>query len=195
MINKNFISSTLLTLTGTLIIVTSCKPSLIEESNALKTTISILDTVSNDNIVLIQNQIKAACPNLEAYQKKVGDILGSDDSDFKINDIFSKQKQLTVLYSNNVERYDKHLTGTQRKVFRKSMLGGVKRSFEFVLELDTITTPQFSKLSDVEKIKIVADTETQITKEFEGMSAANEYFKKKIYNTTEAILGTNEYLD
>jgi|GEM_PF-4820894 len=75
------------------------------------------------------------------------------------------------------------------------MLGGVKRSFEFVLELDTITTSQFSKLSDEEKLKIVGDTETKIAKEFEGMSAANEYFKKKIYNTTETILGTNEYLE
>jgi len=195
MINKNFISSTLLTLTGTLIFVTSCKPSLTKESNAIKTTISILDTVSNDNIVLIQNQIKVAYPNLEAYQKKVEDILGSDDSDFKINDIFSKQKQLTALYSNNVERYDKHLTGIQREVFRKSMLGGVKRSFEFVLELDTIITSQFSDLSSEEKIKTVSDTEAKIKKEFEGMSAANEYFKKKIHNTTEAILGTNRYLD
>ena len=195
MINKNLISSTLLTLTVTLVFVTSCKPSLTKESNAIKTTISILDTISNDNIVIIQNQIKETHPNMEAYQNKVEEILGSDDSDFKLNDIFSKQKELTAFYSNNVERYDKHLTGTQRKVFRKSMLGGVKRSFEFVLELDTITTPQFSNLSNERKLKIVSDTEAKIAKEFEGMSAANEYFKKKIYNTTEAILGTNEYLE
>ena len=156
MINKNFISSILLTLTATLIFVTSCKPSLTKESNAIKTITSKLDTVTHDNIILIQNQIKEAHPNLEAYQKKVEDILGSDNSNFKLKNIFAKQKQLTALYSNNVERYDKHLTGMQRKVFRKSMLGGVKRSFEFVLELDTITTPQFSKLSDEEKIKIVA---------------------------------------
>lgn len=195
MINKNLISSTLLTLTVTLVFVTSCKPSLTKESNAIKTTISILDTISNDNIVIIQNQIKETHPSIEAYQKKVEEILGSDDSDFKLNDIFSKQKELTALYSNNVERYDKHLTGTQRKVFRKSMLGGVKRSFEFVLKLDTITTPEFSNLSNEGKIKTVADIETQIAKEFEGMSAANEYFKKKIHNTTEAILGTNEYLE
>jgi|SRR5690606_37022778 len=195
MINKNFISSILLTLTATLIFVTSCKPSLTKESNAIKTITSKLDTVTHDNIILIQNQIKEAHPNLEAYQKKVEDILGSDNSNFKLKNIFAKQKQLTALYSNNVERYDKHLTGMQRKVFRKSMLGGVKRSFEFVLELDTITTPQFSKLSDEEKIKIVEDTEAKMAKEFEGMSAANEYFKKKNYNTTEAILGTNEYLD
>jgi|SRR5690606_9063740 len=195
MINKNLISSTLLTLTVTLVFVTSCKPSLTKESNAIKTTISILDTISNDNIVIIQNQIKETHPNMEAYQNKVEEILGSDDSDFKLNDIFSKQKELTAFYSNNVERYDKHLTGTQRKVFRKSMLGGVKRSFEFVLKLDTITTPEFSNLSNGGKIKTVADIETQIAKEFEGMSAANEYFKKKIYNTTEAILGTNEYLE
>ena len=195
MINKNLISSTLLTLTVTLVFVTSCKPSLTKESNAIQTTISILDTISNDNIVIIQNQIKETHPNMEAYQNKVEEILGSDDSDFKLNDIFSKQKELTAFYSNNVERYDKHLTGAQRKVFRKSMLGGVKRSFEFVLELDTITTPQFSNLSNERKLKIVSDTEAKIAKEFEGMSAANEYFKKKIYNTTEAILGTNEYLE
>ena len=195
MINKNLISSKLLTLTVTLVFVTSCKPSLTKESNAIKTTISILDTISNDNIVIIQNQIKETHPNMEAYQNKVEEILGSDDPDFKLNDIFSKQKELTAFYSNNVERYDKHLTGTQRKVFRKSMLGGVKRSFEFVLKLDTITTPEFSNLSNGGKIKTVADIETQIAKEFEGMSAANEYFKKKIYNTTEAILGTNEYLE
>ena len=195
MINKNLISSKLLTLTVTLVFVTSCKPSLTKESNAIKTTISILDTISNDNIVIIQNQIKETHPNMEAYQNKVEEILGSDDSDFKLNDIFSKQKELTAFYSNNVERYDKHLTGTQRKVFRKSMLGGVKRSFEFVLKLDTITTPEFSNLSNGGKIKTVADIETQIAKEFEGMSAANEYFKKKIHNTTEAILGTNEYLE
>ena len=195
MINKNLISSTLLTLTVTLVFVTSCKPSLTKESNAIQTTISILDTISNDNIVIIQNQIKETHPNMEAYQNKVEEILGSDDPDFKLNDIFSKQKELTAFYSNNVERYDKHLTGAQRKVFRKSMLGGVKRSFEFVLELDTITTPQFSNLSNERKLKIVSDTEAKIAKEFEGMSAANEYFKKKIYNTTEAILGTNEYLE
>ncbi|WP_254527474.1 MULTISPECIES: hypothetical protein [unclassified Sphingobacterium] len=182
-------------LATTLLFMTNCKPSLTKESNAIKPIISVLDTISHDNIVIIQNQIKEGHSNLEAYQKKVEDILGSDDSDFKLNDFFLKQKELTALYSNNVERYDKHLTGAQRKVFRKSMLSGVKRSFEFVLELDTITTPQFSNLSNERKLKIVTDTKTKIAKEFEGMSAANEYFKKKIYNTTEAILGTNEYLD
>lgn len=191
---KTSVTIQIFCLAASLLLLTNCRPSLKKESNAIKPIISVLDTISHDNIVLIQNQIKEAHPNLEAYQKKVEDILVTDDSDFKLNDIFSKQKELTALYSNNVERYDKHLTGTQRKAFRKSMLGGVKRSFEFVLELDTITTPQFSNLSNEGKLKIVSDTEAKIAKEFEGMSAANEYFKKKIYNTTEAILGTNEYL-
>lgn len=192
---KTSVTIQIFCLAAILLLMTNCKPSLTKESNAIKTTISILDTISNDNIVIIQNQIKEVRPNLEAYQKKVEDILGSDDSDFKLNDIFSKQKQLTALYSINVERYNKHLTGTQRKVFRKSMLGGVKRSFEFVLELDIITTQEFSNLSNEGKIKTVADIETKIAKELKGMSAANEYFKNKIYNTTEAILGTDEYLE
>lgn len=185
----------ILCLAGILLFMTNCKPSLTKESNELKSTISVLDTISHDNIVLIQYRIKEANPNLEGYQKKVEDILVSDDSDFKLNDFFLKQKEFTALYSNNIERYDKHLTGTQRNVFRKSMLGGVKRSFEFVLELDTITTPQFSNLSNEGKLKTVSDIKAKITKEFEGMTAVNEYFKKKIHNTTEAILGTNEYLD
>src|SRR5690606_41398310 len=93
MINKNFISSILLTLTATLIFVTSCKPSLTKESNAIKTITSKLDTVTHDNIILIQNQIKEAHPNLEAYQKKVEDILGSDNSNFKLKNIFAKRSE------------------------------------------------------------------------------------------------------
>lgn len=195
MLNKNFISFKLFSVAVTLLFVTGCKPSLKKESNAIRQTISIIDTISHDNIPTIKNLIKESHPALEAYRKKVVDILTSADAEVSPEDIFSNQKQLISLYTNNVERYDKHLTGAQRKVFRKSMLGGVKRSFEIALELDTLATPQFSNLPNEEKAKIVADTETKIVKEFEGMSAADEYIRKRIYNTTEGVLGTNRFLD
>lgn len=197
MINKSLISSTLFSITVALVLLNlvGCKPSLEKESNAIRRTISILDTTSHDNILSIKKQVQEAYPALEACQKKVIEILPAENASNLIEDIFSKHKVLTSLYIDKVERYDKHLTGIQRKVFRKSMLGGVKRSFEFVLELDTITTSEFSNLTNEQKIRIVADTETKIAKEFEGMSSADEYIRKQIYNTTEGILGTNRFLD
>lgn len=195
--NLNFISSTMTSVITVLILLNlvSCKPSLEKESNAIRHTISILDTISHDNILLITNLIKEADPRMQAYQNKVANILVSEETDYTQQEIFSIQKRLVSLYIDKVERYDKHLTGMQRKVFRKSMLGGVKKSFEIALELDTLTTPQFSKLSKEDKTKVLADTKAKIIKEFEGMSAADEYMRKKVYNTIEAILGSNRFLD
>lgn len=173
----------------------SCRPSIKKESNTIRHTVSMLDTISPDNVLLIKREIKESNPALLAYQNKVRDILASENIEYSPEEIFLIQEQLLTLFDDKVERYDKHLTGLHRKVFRKSLLGGVNRSFKLMLELDTVATSQFSKLSKDEKINYLDRTKANIVKEFEGMSAVDEYFRKRVYNTTEALLRSNKFLD
>lgn len=178
----------------TSLLFTSCNPSLEKESNAIKQTESALSVISHDSIPEINNLINDVNAQVNAYHEKIITIVQSKKYSLQLDTIFTKFKDITNIYTGNIERYDKHLTGVQRKVFRNTLKKGIQNSARYLLVLDTISTKEYANLSDQERTKVIFDIEEKMKDEYEGISATNEYYKKRIYNMTEALLGTNKYL-
>jgi len=92
-----------------------------------------------------------------------------------VADIFGTQKRIVDLYSRSITRYDKNLDEKMRKIFRNTMKGGVASSLNYLKDLDVVISPNFSKMTDAERLKLIGDIKAKMDKEHEGMDAVNTY--------------------
>jgi len=166
---------------------------LVLKSNAIQATISSLSNISIDKIGELGRITKDVYDISREYRDELKAVSSFVAKTSAVGDIFAAQKRIVDLYSNNITRYDQNLDQKQKEIFRRSMKGGVTRSLNYLKDLDVVISPNFSKMTDAERLKLIGDIKARMDKEHEGMDAVNTYFMK-YYNHVEIEKGTYKYL-
>ncbi len=93
-------------------------------------------------------------------------------------DIFSAQKQIIALYSNNTYKYDRYFNDKYKEMVHSAMKNGLNKSVKVMSKTNVILSENFVKMNDNERFQQLDQISKEMMKISYGMRAFIDVFTR-----------------